>query len=153
MAKYQYTGQDGVSMGRFGTLKKGDVIDLSPKEETYVLENKHPHLKAVDDKAAKKDDGKPKMNLPPDFDKLPKDQQDKIRKEEEARLAGLSKANAETVNLELKEMTKAELEEVVAKLRADGKEVKVQKGASKPALVNAILEAKGLQPHADEGDE
>lgn len=152
MPRYKWTGPE-TNLGRFGVVRKGDIVNLTHKEEEYILNDEHPHLKPADEKEeAKKQEKKPPFkpdpkDLPPDFDKLTEPDQNKILAELEqkelARLSELEKANSEAGRLNLSEMTKAELEAEIDRMKAAGTKVEVQKGATKPALIAAIKQALG----------
>jgi hypothetical protein len=148
--KYEYTGP-AVILGRFGEVKKGDVLALSPREEAYIVAHDHPHLKPVDAKRSTRPAGPAvKIGIPPNIDTLPPEKQAEIRAavEEQRRQEQLAKANNQTANIELSEQTREMLEDTVVSMRAEGIEVKVAKGAGKPALIAAINEARGRDSKA-----
>jgi hypothetical protein len=163
MPRYKWTGPE-TNLGRFGVVKKGDIVNLTHKEEEYILNDEHPHLKAVDEKAdakktpEKKEPFRPDpKDLPADFDKLPEAEQNKIyadlEQKELARVSALEKANGDAARLNLSEMKKDELEAEIDRMKAAGVKVEVQKGATKPALIAAIKQALGQDNRGEGGGE
>lgn len=153
MPRYIWNGPE-TNLSRFGVVKKGDPVVLSPKEEAYILEHGHDHLEAFDPKKhgapvpAKNIVFKPDpKDLPEDFEAMTEAEQNEVlnalEQKEISRKAELAKANEHSGRMALSEMTKAQLQDEVARLRAEGKTVEVQKDASKAALVAAIRQALG----------
>ena len=194
MAKYHWLGGT-VNLGRFGTVRRGDVINLTEKEEESIGSNGpggslDPRFRAYKegDKAV---DGAG-LDLPEGFEKLTKEGQTaarqaaeetrrrnealaasvspksgtpgagaagqplppltaeqqeakRIEAQEQARRQQLDAANSNTEKESIREMTKAELLEVVEELRREGTPVENFKpNASRNAIMRAVLVAKGL---------
>lgn len=49
MPKYTYLGHE-VNLGRFGTVRRGDMVNLTDKEEESILENKDTRFQPFDEK-------------------------------------------------------------------------------------------------------
>lgn len=225
MPKYHFLGGT-TNLGRFGTVKRGDLLILTDKEEESILTN-GPGGK-IDArfqpfKEGTKIDGAG-LDLPEGFEQLTKEGQaaarqtaDNERKrlealnqsvnprsgtagagatgqpttqteglrqvravpqptaadsnppvvlpagktkeqaeaEEIARLQRLQQANSNTDVENFREMTRAELLEVVDEIRRDGKPVDLKKDASRQTILKAVLASKGLTDDTatDEGEE
>jgi hypothetical protein len=156
MAKYTYTGPTK-QIGRFGTLRRGDHVDFTIKEEQSIVADKHPHFRKFDPKAKIEPS---ELDLPDGFDDLSPEEQAKVvaklKQGETNRKAEVDKANGQTKQGELKELTKAELEDVAAKLNADLKaagkdEFTIPKGSTRKEIIGLIRAARGEQTH--EGDD
>lgn len=194
MAKYVWLGGT-VNLGRFGTVRRGDVLNMTEKEEESIGTNGpggslDPRFRAFKD-GEKAVDGAG-LDLPEGFEKLTKEgqaaarqaseetrrrlealaqsvnpkggtpgagaagqplppltaeQQEAARADaaERARRQQLEAANANTDKENFREMTKAELLEVVEEIRREGTPVEsIPKNASRNAVLRAVLVAKGL---------
>lgn len=182
MPKYHWLGGT-TNLGRFGMVKRGDVLSLTDKEADSIEQNgpggeRDPRFQVH--KADAKIDGAG-LDLPEGYEALGKEAQAAARKEaedarrraeqlaqstdpragvagagatgqpvvstvetEKARLQRLSAANNETDSENFREMTKAELLEVVDELRGDGKPIDINKQSSRATILRAVLKAKGL---------
>lgn len=156
MSKYTYTGPTK-QIGRFGTLKRGDNVEFTMKEERTIQDDKHPHFRKFDAKA--KIEPVP-FDLPDGFDDLSDAEQAKVlaklKASEEGRKAEVTKANDQTANNELRELTKAELLNYVEQMNLERKganqePLTIPKGASRKEIIGLIRQAKGEQSH--EGDD
>ena len=225
MPKYHFLGGT-TNLGRFGTVKRGDVLILTDKEEESILTNGQggkmdPRFQPY--KEGAKIDGAG-LDLPEGFELLSKEGQaaarqtaederkrlealgqatnpragvagagatgqpsttqtnglrqvravpqpvpadanqpplppgktkEQLEQEEIARLQRLQQANSSTDLENYREMTRAELLEVVDEIRRDGTPVDLKKDASRQTILKAVLSAKGLADdgNADEGEE
>jgi hypothetical protein len=215
MPKYHFLGGT-TNLGRFGTVKRGDVLVLTDKEEEAILTNGpegkiDPRFQPF--KEGTKIDGAG-LDLPEGFEQLTKEGQaaarqtaederkrlealnqatnpragtagagatgqpsttqttglrqvkavpqptppdpnapvtlppgktkEQLESEEIARLQRLQQANSSTDVENYREMTRAELLEVVDEIRRDGKPVDLKKDASRQTILRAVLAAKGL---------
>lgn len=150
------------NLGRFGTVKRGDIVVLTDKEDAGIQGDKR--FQAYAENAKIEGAG---LDLPIGFELLKKDEQTVvIRKasapaveeskaktpltpssesEEKARLERLNAANESAEVTTLKDMTKVELMEVVEKLRHEKKEVAdIKPNSSRAHILKAVLVAKGL---------
>lgn len=192
MAKYHWLGGT-VNLGRFGTVRRGDVLNLTEKEEESIGNNGpggalDPRFRAFKD-GDKAVDGSG-LDLPEGFEKLTKEaqaaarqtaeetrrrnealasavnpkggtpgagaaglpqltpeQQEAARNQavEQARRQQLEAANNNTEKESFREMTKAELLEVVEETRRGGTPVEgIKPQSSRNAILRAVLVAKGL---------
>lgn len=197
MPKYHWLGGT-VNLGRFGTVRRGDTLNLTEKEEESITGNGpggsiDPRFQAHKENA--KIDGAG-LDLPEGFERLTREGQSaarqqaeearrrtealasavnpksgtpgagaagqplppltdeqkeaaRTRAQEEARAQQLAAANANTDLENYREMTKAELNEVVEELRRSGTPVEgIKNNSSRNAILRAVLIAKGL--NADE---
>lgn len=154
--QYRYTGEL-TNIGRFGHIKKGDIVSLTTTEEAGIMDD--PRFEKVDPKKeAKADKPKPTLNLPENYDQLsPADQKKAMKKatdEEADRIARLEDENKKTQIEEIRQMPKDQLLEFVKKLRADDKKVDVKEDATPKQLRKAIIDALfGANTPGDEGGE
>lgn len=223
MPKYHFIGGT-TNLGRFGTVRRGDVLILTDKEEESILTNGHagkidPRFQPFKDGA--KIDGAG-LDLPEGYELLTKEgaaaakqvaederkrleslnqatnpragvagagatgmpvvsttgpirhvpavpqprsaeeiaagakalagkTPQQLEQEEIARLQRLQVANSNTDVENYREMTRAELLEVVDEIRRDGTPVDLKKDASRSAILQAVLNVKGLK--SEEGTE
>jgi hypothetical protein len=150
MRKFHYIGPE-VQLGRFGTVTRGDVLELTGKEAEGIQGDKR--FKPFDPKAKFTPS---KLALPDGFDDLVEAEQKKIlaklEQAEKDRLADLEKANLTTAKVELDEMSRAELLDYATGLRERGTEVKFKTDASRKVIKAAIELALGINPHDETGE-
>lgn len=160
MAKFIYKGPD-VSLGRFGNVRKGDVLEMTDHEINHI--RRDPSDKRFEPFKEGKAPEPPGIKLPEGFDKMPKEEQDKIRakleREEQARRDSVEQANSKTEQEQLEQMTKEQLLGLVDKLRKEGKTIDVKADAPKRAIRKAIKlalygDSRGDdEPETGEGEE
>jgi len=147
MNKYIYDGAD-INLGRFGAVRKGDVLLLTDREaDTVDRDKRFKPVRGTEPKAGQ---------FVPVTDKMTPEQRaaaEASNKAEKERLDELSKANnAATVEVnELREKSWSELVEVAEKINAEGKtKIEFSKRTSKAALIRDIMRAKGMGESGDE---
>lgn len=127
---YEFTGPE-TNLGRFGIVKAGDKLSLTPHEASCI----------TDDKRFRKWEGKPTVKPePPPASKTPEEGK-KAGQDEAERKARLSYENLKAKSQALDDLTKEELQEVLVMLRGEGKEIIVPKGASRSILLAALKAA------------
>lgn len=191
MPKFHWLGGT-TNLGRFGTVKRGDVLSLTDKEAESIENNGpggelDPRFQPY--KADAKIDGAG-LDLPEGYEALSREGQAAARKEaedarkraealaqstdpragvrgagaagqpvassvetEKARLQRLNAANSETDAENYREMTKAELMDVVDEIRREGKTVDVKKDSTRNHILREVLKAKGIDASDLEGEE
>lgn len=184
MPKYHWLGGT-INLGRWGTVRRGDVLNLTEKEDESIQGQGpdggiDPRFQPFKDNA--KIDGAG-LDLPEGYERFSKDEQAVARKDAEdarkraeqlnqrtnprAGVAGagaagqpthstvetekarLAKLNAENKNTDVenyREMTKAELREVIDAHNRDkdASPIEVKSDATRATLLKAVLDAKGL---------
>lgn len=182
MAKYHWLGGT-TNLGRFGTVRRGDIVNLTDKEDESI-QGQGPNG-AIDPrfqpfKEGAKIEGAG-LDLPEGYERLSQAEQGGARHvaedtrkraealaqrtdpragvvgagaagqpvkstvaDEQARLQRLNRANDDTDTENYREMTKAELWELIDQMRREGKDIDVQKEATRPTLLRAVLISKGL---------
>lgn len=156
MNRYQFKGED-VNLGRFGPVRKGDVLILTDQEaEGIVGDKRFSRLKEGD---------KPKQGqFVPVSDKMTpeeKEQADKANKAEKERLEILQKENDQdrVEVLEIKSKSFDELAAMAAQMNADagGTIIEIGRKTSRAELMRQILIArrnrKGGAPVEGENDD
>lgn len=192
MPKYHWLGGT-TNLGRFGTVKRGDVLNLTEREDESIQgqgPNGDIDARFQPFKDGAKIDGSG-LDLPEGYESFSKDEQAVARKDaedarkraeilnqrtnpragvagagatgqpthstiedEKARLQRLNQANESTDTENYREMTKAELWEVIDGMKREGNEVDVKKDSTRATLLKAVLDAKGLDSKdiEDSGD-
>lgn len=148
MKKFHFLGQQ-TQLGRFGTVTRGDVLDLTDKEALDITDDKR--FRPFD---PKKTFEPTKLPLPEGFDDLSADEQAKVVRDlegkEETRRVELEKANLATSSVELDDMSRAELLDIAAGLRLRGTKVDFRPDASRRAIKAAIQMALRITPRDDD---
>lgn len=141
--KFHYLGTD-TQLGRFGSVTRGDILDLTAREEADITREKDKRFKPFDPKAKIV---KTKLALPEGFDELSDVEQKatlrRLEQAEETRLADLARANERTASVELDDLSRDELLEKAEALRKEGKTVVFQKDANRSTIRDAIALALG----------
>lgn len=154
--KYVFEGGE-TNLGRFGMVKKGDVLELTSREAADIKDDKR-FKKFVDEG---KGNPKPKIDAgklvkPAGFDKLSAEDQKKVVAKlieaEEARLHEIDKQNGFSAKTNLREMKRDDLLEFVANVNKDGEKIKLLDGASKEEIIHAIEAHQTGQAGHDEAE-
>lgn len=171
MAKYHFMGGT-TNLGRHGELKRGDVLELTEKEEQQILSSgpgggRDPRFLPYKDGAKISGAG---LDLPLGFETMAKERQAseiKIAEDakakaptlspqdqsvENARLENLSNANNNSNVENYREMTKPELLEVAEALKRDGAKLEINDKSSRNVILRAVLAAKSLSAEGVEGE-
>lgn len=162
--KFYFKGP-GVNLGRFGEVKEGDVLTLTPHEASHVEGDKR--FEAYDEKKHGKKKESTTIELPKGFDKMSAAEKAKVLKElglpenfcklneehQAEAIASASKAqnneddrkdivdqrNRESEIEVIRQMKVEELRELVKKLRDEGKTVDCPENAKSNVLRKAIM--------------
>lgn len=179
---FMYLGH-AVNLGRFGFVKRGDIVNLTDQEEASIMADPANRGRfQIHNEGDKPVEGAG-LDVPDNFHTLRKPDQatllrklaDDKRRQEEAeasavgprsgaevperdneavRKANLNKANDETEKEQLRNMTKDELLQHAADLNKSEKaNLTFQKNASKLTVLKAIYAYKGFDDTALESDE
>lgn len=152
--KYLFSGED-VQLGRFGLVRKGDVLELTPHEAQCITDTKDKRFKKLNEKEALKVEPGQFITITDDMTPQERADAESANKAEQARLDGLAQSNdAERVFVqEVKEMTYPQLEAYVEKMNTEaGREViqydkkKTRKGDLVSLILAARRQAQGLPP-------
>jgi DNA mismatch repair ATPase MutL len=162
--KFYFKGP-AVNLGRFGDVKEGDVLTLTPHEAVHIAEDKR--FEAYDEKKHAKKKEVKTIELPKGFDKMKADEKAKVLKDlglpenfeklnDDARAEAIAAAsklqnnesdrkdiveqrNRESEIEVIRQMKVEELRELVKKLRDEGKTVDCPEGAKANVLRKAIM--------------
>jgi len=145
MTKFLFKGEE-VQLGRFGFVKKGDVLLLTEQETTCIIRDQDKRFEVYTPKPGTP---KPKGNLIPITDKMTgaeREAAEKANKIEAQRLDQLAKANDENTVIveEIRAMTYDGLVELAERMNDEAKSevVSFSRKTSKSDLIRLILEAR-----------
>lgn len=162
--KFYFKGP-AVNLGRFGHVKEGDILTLTPHEAGHIADDKR--FEEYDEKKHAKKKEVKTIELPKGFDKMKADEKAKVLKDlglpenfeklnddaraeavaaasktqnnEADRVDQLNQRNKEAEIEVIRQMTVDELRELTKKLRGEGKTVDAPDNAKTKVLRRAII--------------
>ena len=162
MPKYIFTGPE-TNLGRFGTVRKGDTLNLTPHEERHIDGDKRFEL-FEEAKHGQKAAAKKTIQLPKDFDKMKPDKRAETLKalglpdnfeklseaeqsaalgksdsDETARQEQIEQRNMETKIEEIRQLTLEQLRDLVKTLRQDGKVIDIKEDSAEAKNIRRAI--------------